>query len=342
MCRHTAYLGPPATLASLLIDPPHSLYRQAWAPRRQRYGTVNADGFGIGWYAAGATPARYRRGVPIWGDESLPDIARVTSSGAVLAAVRSATAGTARGAEAAAPFGRGPWLFSHNGVAEGWRDWAEQALVLSRRARGGDPRQAAPQPSSSTSPGRGDSGAGTGESRSGTDDGSGGGPSLLSALESLVDSAVLWALVLDALRAGSAMDTALAATIGAVTAAGGTGRFNFLLTDGRSVAATACGDTLWYRQAGGAVTVASEPHDDESGWTEVPGRHLLTATAGAVAVRPLDEATATATTASDARTDENTTVSDARTGQTTTASDTRTDENIRTDEDVRTEGTVIA
>jgi glutamine amidotransferase len=323
MCRHTAYLGPPDTLASLLIDPPHSLYRQAWAPRRQRYGTVNADGFGIGWYAADAAPARYRRGVPIWGDESLPDIARVTRSGAVLAAVRSATAGTARGAEAAAPFGRGPWLFSHNGVAEGWRDWAEQALVLSRRSRGGDPRQAAPEAGGATSPGLGD--------------GSASGPSLLSALEALVDSAVLWALVLDGLRAGCAMDTALAATIDAVTAAGGTGRFNFLLTDGRSIAATACGDTLWYRQAGGAVTVASEPHDDEPGWTEVPDRHLLTATAGGVTARPLDRTPATASTGSDARTDETTTASDIKTDE-----NTRTDEFTRTDEDVRTEGIVIA
>ena len=98
MCRHLAYLGPQASLGSLLIDPPHSLYRQAWAPRRQRHGTVNADGFGIGWYAGSdPVPARYRRGEPIWGDPSLPDVARVTSSGAVLAAVRSATPGTAAG-----------------------------------------------------------------------------------------------------------------------------------------------------------------------------------------------------------------------------------------------------
>ena len=39
MCRHLAYLGPPATLRSVLIDPPHGLYRQAWAPRRKRHGT---------------------------------------------------------------------------------------------------------------------------------------------------------------------------------------------------------------------------------------------------------------------------------------------------------------
>ncbi len=28
MCRHLAYLGPPVTLRSLLIDPPHGLYRR--------------------------------------------------------------------------------------------------------------------------------------------------------------------------------------------------------------------------------------------------------------------------------------------------------------------------
>jgi hypothetical protein len=31
MCRHLACLGPPETLRSLIIDPPHGLYRQAWA-----------------------------------------------------------------------------------------------------------------------------------------------------------------------------------------------------------------------------------------------------------------------------------------------------------------------
>ena len=121
MCRHLAYLGPPATLRSVLIDPPHGLYRQAWAPRRQRHGTVNADGFGVGWYAPGdPDPARYRRAVPIWGDESFADVARVTSAGALLAAVRCATAGTDPGTAAVAPYAAGRWLFSHNGVLDGW------------------------------------------------------------------------------------------------------------------------------------------------------------------------------------------------------------------------------
>jgi len=273
MCRHLAYVGPPASLRSLLIDPPHSLYRQAWAPRLQRHGTVNADGFGVGWYAGSdPVPARYRQAVPIWTDQSLPDIARVTSSGAVLAAVRSATPGTASGAEAAAPFGRGRWLFSHNGAAQRWREWAEQAYVNDRPGHGGD----WPGPAG------------------------GDGPSLLPSLAALVDSAFLWALAVRRLLAGQAMGTALAGVIGAVEAAGGTGRFNFLLTDGRSIAATACGDTLWYRRAGdgaaGSVTVASEPTDDEPGWTQVPDRHLLTAAPSLVSVQPLPAPRAAAVT----------------------------------------------
>lgn len=250
MCRHLAYVGPPVSLRSLLIDPPYGLYRQAWAPRMQRHGTVNADGFGVGWYALGdRVPARYRRAVPIWGDPSLPDVARVTRSSAVLAAVRDATAGTAVGEAAAAPFASGPWLFSHNGMLAGWPG---SAAAL-----------AADDPALT--------------------------PALLS-MESLTDSAFLWLLVLKRLQAGSAADVALAATIDAVEAAGGpgvSGRLNFLLTDGSSITATAAGDTLWYRHADGAVTVASEPCDDEPGWTEVPDRQLLTAEPSRVTVRPL-------------------------------------------------------
>ncbi|MCU7729250.1 ergothioneine biosynthesis protein EgtC [Actinoplanes sp. KI2] len=120
MCRHLAYLGPPVPLASLVFDPPHSLVHQSWAPRDMRGGgTINADGFGVGWYTP-AGPVRYRRDTPIWSDVSLPAISRATSSGAVLAAVRSATVGMPVVETAAAPFGDGPWLFSHNGVVTGW------------------------------------------------------------------------------------------------------------------------------------------------------------------------------------------------------------------------------
>ncbi|MEU6353266.1 ergothioneine biosynthesis protein EgtC [Streptomyces sp. NPDC047072] len=121
MCRHLAYLGPEEPLGRLLVEPAHSLYRQSWAPRRQKYGTVNADGFGVGWYAEGdPVPARYRRAGPIWADLSFADLGRVVRTEALLAAVRDATLAGADAEAAAAPYASGPWLFSHNGAVAGW------------------------------------------------------------------------------------------------------------------------------------------------------------------------------------------------------------------------------
>ncbi len=124
MCRHLAYLGPPVALSWLLFDAPHALVRQSWAPRDMRGGgTVNADGFGVGWYADDTPePVRYRRAVPMWSDAGLPALAASTAAGALLAAVRSATVGMQVTETAAAPFAEGPWLFSHNGLVAGWPD----------------------------------------------------------------------------------------------------------------------------------------------------------------------------------------------------------------------------
>jgi glutamine amidotransferase len=245
MCRHLGYLGPAASLRSLLIDPPHGLYRQSWAPRMQKHGTVNADGFGVGWYAPDdPVPARYRRGVPIWGDPSLRDVARVTRSCAVLAAVRCASPGTALGEAAAAPFASGRWLFSHNGALEGWPEVPSVPV-----------------------------------------------PATMLCVEAMTDSTFLWALVLERLEAGLRPGAALAATISVLEAAGGSGRFNFLLADGTAMTATACGDTLWYRDADASVTVASEPCDDAPGWTEVPDRQVLTAAGGRVDIQPISAIT---------------------------------------------------
>ncbi|HEY0401375.1 MAG TPA: ergothioneine biosynthesis protein EgtC [Blastococcus sp.] len=116
MCRHLAWLGQPRSLAELVLDPPSSLLVQSWAPRRQRYGTVNADGWGVGFYLPGrAEPARWRSARPLWGDASFTSVAPVISSGCVLAAVRSATVGMPLEESAAAPFTDGRWLLSHNG-----------------------------------------------------------------------------------------------------------------------------------------------------------------------------------------------------------------------------------
>jgi glutamine amidotransferase len=122
MCRHLAFLGPPTPIGALLVDPPHGLVRQSWAPRRQKYGTVNADGFGIGWYADGdPEPARYRSHRPMWTDPFVRDLGRVVRTSALLAAVRSGTDGMPYGEAAAAPFAAGPYLFSHNGALPRWQ-----------------------------------------------------------------------------------------------------------------------------------------------------------------------------------------------------------------------------
>jgi glutamine amidotransferase len=120
MCRHLLYLGPPVTLASVLTQPPHSLLHQSWAPRDMRgSGTINADGFGVGWYHEGRV-VRYRQPRPMWSDDGFLSLAPATSSLAVLAAVRSATIGMTFGEAACAPFTSDGWLFSHNGIIAGW------------------------------------------------------------------------------------------------------------------------------------------------------------------------------------------------------------------------------
>ncbi len=127
MCRHFAYLGPPASLHDLVYAPPFGLERQSYEPRRQKHGLLNADGFGFGWYTGGvAEPVRYRRAVPLWGEENFRALARVTRSGAILGAVRSATIGHPVQEGASAPFTAGRWLFSHNGAILGWPDAAAE------------------------------------------------------------------------------------------------------------------------------------------------------------------------------------------------------------------------
>ena len=58
--------------------------------------------------------------MPMWTDSSLADVAGQIHSGAVLAAVRNATAGMPVAEGACAPFSDGHWLFSHNGRVSGW------------------------------------------------------------------------------------------------------------------------------------------------------------------------------------------------------------------------------
>jgi glutamine amidotransferase len=233
MCRHLAYLGSPVALGGLLSDPPHSLVRQSWAPRRQTHGIMNVDGFGVGWYVPGdPEPARHRGAGPIWADQTFPDLARTVRSGAFLAAVRSATAGMPPGTAAAAPFRSGRWLFSHNGALPGWPDSA----------------------------------AGLAKSIA---------PERLLRMDAPTDSALLWALLLERLEQGSQLAPALADVARRARSIPG-GRLNLLATDGSTIAATALGASLSWRDLGAGVVVASEPYDDDPAWQDVPEGSLIT------------------------------------------------------------------
>lgn len=251
MCRHLSYLGPPVTLAEIVLDPPHSLLEQSWAPNDMRGGgTINADGFGIGWHdsgGGGGTARRYRRDVPMWSDASLPDLAASVSSGAILATVRSATTGMPVTETACAPFVEGAWMFSHNGVVAGWPDTV------------------APLADALT-------------------------PVDLMTLEAPTDAAFLWALVRQHLRHGHSATKALAAVVDDVLALAAGSRLNLLLTDGLRVTATAVGHALWFCQGEGSITVSSEPLDPgEPGWQPVPDLCLLEATASHHSIRSRDE-----------------------------------------------------
>jgi glutamine amidotransferase len=121
MCRHLAWLGEPCSVASLVLDPPYGLLVQSYSPRRQKHGLMNADGWGVGFFASGlpdGRPARWRSAAPLWGDASFASVAPALRGDCIVAAVRSATVGMPIEPSASAPFTDGEWLLSHNGVVD--------------------------------------------------------------------------------------------------------------------------------------------------------------------------------------------------------------------------------
>lgn len=121
MCRHLGWLGEPVSIASLVLDPPSGLCVQSYAPRRQKHGVLNADGWGVGFFSPeseGHGPRRWRSASPLWGDASFASVSPALRSGCVVAAVRSATVGMPIESTASAPFTDGRWLLSHNGVVD--------------------------------------------------------------------------------------------------------------------------------------------------------------------------------------------------------------------------------
>ena len=223
MCRHTAWLGRPRNLSEFLLERPQGLLQQSWAPRRQRHGTVNADGWGVSWWSppessSAPGPARWRSSGPMWSDASLASVAAHVAAGCVVAAVRDATVGMPTDESACAPFVRDGWSLSHNGVLD--------RSVL--------PADAWPR------------------------------------AESVCDSAVLASYLL-------AAPEELGKRIAVVGADDPAARLNVLLGNGERLLATAWGDTLSVLETPDGVVLASEPHDDDPRWRDVPDRTLVEA-----------------------------------------------------------------
>lgn len=122
MCRHLGYVGPPCSVHDVLASGAHSLVEQAWAPRDMRGGgTINADGYGVAWWGSSGQ-GRHRSAQPVWSDPALRETLSGIRTGAIVAAVRSATESMPVERSACAPFVDGHWAFSHNGVVRGWPD----------------------------------------------------------------------------------------------------------------------------------------------------------------------------------------------------------------------------
>jgi glutamine amidotransferase len=114
VCRWLAYSGSPVLLEELLLRPAHSLIDQSLHSRLGAT-TTNGDGFGVGWYGAGDTPAVFRSVEPAWNDRNLRALSGHVASPLVFAHIRAST-GSAVQQTNCHPFRHGRWLWMHNGL----------------------------------------------------------------------------------------------------------------------------------------------------------------------------------------------------------------------------------
>lgn len=115
MCRWLAYTGSPLPIEYLVSKPTNSLIHQSHDAAMGAT-ALNADGFGVGWYAPGVpAPALFRSMQPAWADPNLEELAGHVRSPLFIAHVRAAT-GTPVQQTNCHPFRHGNWLWAHNGA----------------------------------------------------------------------------------------------------------------------------------------------------------------------------------------------------------------------------------
>jgi glutamine amidotransferase len=127
MCRWLAYSGTPVLLERLLYTPVHSLIDQSLHSKLGAE-TTNGDGFGVGWYGEGDTPALFKSVEPAWNDTNLRELAGHVRSGLVFAHIR-ASSGTPVQWTNCHPFRHGRWLWMHNGAIAQFHDVKRELML---------------------------------------------------------------------------------------------------------------------------------------------------------------------------------------------------------------------
>ena len=114
MCRWMAYSGDPVRAEDLLFRPVHSLIDQSMHSRLGAT-TTNGDGFGIGWYGEGQTPALFRSVEPAWNDRNLREVTAQIRTPLFFAHIRASTGSPVQQTNCH-PFRHDRWLWMHNGA----------------------------------------------------------------------------------------------------------------------------------------------------------------------------------------------------------------------------------
>jgi predicted glutamine amidotransferase len=113
-----AYSGDPILVEDLLFRPDHSLIDQSLHSHMGET-TTNGDGFGIGWYGEGSTPALFKCIEPAWNQRNLEEISSQIRTPLLFAHVRASTGAEVQRSNCH-PFRYNDWMWMHNGLINGY------------------------------------------------------------------------------------------------------------------------------------------------------------------------------------------------------------------------------
>jgi predicted glutamine amidotransferase len=127
MCRWMAWLGQPVMIEELVFNTQHGIVDQSLEARMGAEPT-NGDGFGLGWYGHGDSPALYRSVSPAWSDHNLREIASHIESPLFFVHIRAAIGSPVQESNCH-PFRYKNWLFVHNGYIDHFHELRRDLML---------------------------------------------------------------------------------------------------------------------------------------------------------------------------------------------------------------------